>query len=598
MTEYKPPLNDIRLVLSEISDISRLCDLPDYEHVDVETIDGVLEELGRFAAEVISPVNKIGDQKGCSVSDGVVTMPEEFGEAWDHFIESGWGAISQDPDYGGGGFPLAIHTVLTELLATASRAWSMGPMLTAGAIDCLHTFSDEVQKEIFLPKLVAGEWSGTMNLTEPQAGSDVGALTTKAVPQEDGTYRIFGTKIFITFGEHELVENIIQLVLARTPNSPPGTKGISCFIVPKYLVQDDGSLGDRNDYRCLSLEHKLGLHASPTCVISYGEAGDGAIGYLIGEEHQGMRYMFKMMNNARLGVGVEGLAVAERALQQASSFALERRQGKAIGAEAGEQSLIIEHPDVRRMLLTMRAYTDAMRCILYANAAALDLAKSHPESEERQLASERAELLTPISKAWCTDLGVEMTSLGIQVHGGYGYIEETGAAQHLRDSRISPIYEGTNGIQAIDLVGRKLRMDEGKLIRDLLDEINEFTESLNQQGEEFETIRLNLADSLEAVEEATAWLTEKGTEDPIQAISGATPYLRMLGQLVGGWFLARLAIGARSNDDIGNSDFRNSKMIVANFYAEQLLPLTRAQLGAVTAGSFDLFAVPEELFSI
>ena len=272
-------------------------------------------------------------------------------------------------------------------------------------------------------------------------------------------------------------------------------KGISCFIVPKYLVQDDGSLGERNDYRCLSLEHKLGLHASQTCVISYGENGDGAVGYLIGEEHQGMRYMFKMMNNARLGVGVEGLAVAERALQQASSFALDRRQGKAVGAEAGEQSLIIEHPDVRRMLLTMRAYTDAMRCILYANAATLDLAKSHPESEERQLASDRAELLTPISKAWCTDLGVEMTSLGIQVHGGYGYIEETGAAQHLRDSRISPIYEGTNGIQAIDLVGRKLRMNEGKVIRDLLDEINDFTESLNQHGEEFATIRSNLADS-------------------------------------------------------------------------------------------------------
>ena len=597
MTEYKPPLNDIRLVLNEISDISKLCDLPGYEHVDVETVDGVIEELGRFAAEVISPVNKIGDQEGCSVADGVVTMPKEFGEAWNHFVDAGWGAISQDPDYGGGGFPLTIHTVLTEMLATASRAWSMGPMLTAGAIDCLHTFSDEAQKEVFLPKLVAGEWSGTMNLTEPQAGSDVGALTTKAVPQEDGTYRIFGTKIFITFGEHELVENIIQLVLARTPDSPPGTKGISCFIVPKYLVQDDGSLGERNDYRCLSLEHKLGLHASPTCVISYGEAGDGAVGYLIGEEHQGMRYMFKMMNNARLGVGVEGLAVAERALQQASSFALERRQGKAIGAEAGEQSLIIEHPDVRRMLLTMRAYTDAMRCILYANAAVLDLARSHPDSEERQLASDRAELLTPISKAWCTDLGVEMTSLGIQVHGGYGYIEETGAAQHLRDSRISPIYEGTNGIQAIDLVGRKLKMNEGKVIRDLLDEIKDFTESLNQQGEEFETIMLNLTDSLQAVEEATAWLAEKGTEDPIQAISGATPYLRMLGQLVGGWFLARLAIGARNNESVGDADFRNSKMTVANFYAEQLLPLTRAQLGAVTAGSSDLFAVPEELFS-
>ena len=368
------------------------------------------------------------------------------------------------------------------------------------------------------------------------------------------------------------------------------------FIVPKYLVDDNGNIGVANDLKCISLEHKLGIHASPTCVLQFGDNG-GARGYLVGDENSGMRYMFTMMNQARLAVGLEGLAVADRAYQQAIEYALERRQGRRSDTPKGESSLILEHPDVRRMLMTMKAYIEAMRCLIYLNAKAIDIAHNHPDETERQAGVELTDLLTPLSKGWCTDLGNELTSIGIQIHGGMGFVEETGAAQHLRDSRISPIYEGTNGIQAIDLVGRKLKMNEGKVIRDLLDEIKDFTESLNQQGEEFETITSNLTDSLQAVEEATAWLAEKGTGDPIQAISGATPYLRMLGQLVGGWFLARLAIGARSNENVGDADFRNSKMTVANFYAEQLLPLTRAQLGAVTAGSSDLFAVPEELFS-
>ncbi|MCS5665173.1 MAG: acyl-CoA dehydrogenase, partial [Acidimicrobiales bacterium] len=434
---------------------------------------------------------------------------------------------------------------------------------------------------------------------EPQAGSDVGALTTRAVPGDDGTYRIFGTKIFITFGEHELAENIIQLVLARTPDSPPGTRGISLFVVPKYLVGDDGSLGERNDYTCVSVEHKLGLHASPTCVLSYGDAGDGAVGYLVGEEHQGMRYMFKMMNNARLGVGVEGLAVTERALQQAADYAGERRQGRAIGGPAGEQAVIVDHADVRRMLLTMRAYVDAMRCLLYLNSATLDMATHHPDETVRQKASERAELLTPISKAWCTDVGVEMTSLGIQVHGGYGYIEETGAAQHFRDSRISPIYEGTNGIQAMDLVGRKLPMREGGVMGDLLVEMAAIDSDLAAAGEDFATIRSGLADARSAMEEATSWLMAHGLADPNDALAGATPYLRMFGQLAGGWLLARLALGARRRLDAGEGDADHlaTKVVVARFYAEQLLPVVRAQLGAVTAGAGDLYAVPADGFS-
>ncbi|MFT6549241.1 MAG: alkylation response protein AidB-like acyl-CoA dehydrogenase [Acidimicrobiales bacterium] len=599
MSDYRPPLDDIRLVLDEISDITAICDLPGFEHVDIETIDGVLDELGRFVAEVVAPVNRIGDEQGCSVTDGVVTVPDEFGVAWDRFVESGWGAISQDPDYGGGGFPGAIQTVATELLATASRAWSMGPMLTVGAVEAIRLFGDEGLKETYLPKMVTSEWSGTMNLTEPQAGSDVGALTTRAVPQDDGTYRIFGTKIFITFGDHELTENIIQLVLARTPDSPPGTRGISLFIVPKYLVADDGSLGERNDYRCLSVEHKLGLHASPTCVLAFGDAGDGAVGYLLGDEHQGMKCMFSMMNNARLGVGIEGLAVTERALQQASDYAMERRQGRAIGGPAGEQAAIIRHADVRRMLLTMRAYTDAMRCLLYLNAATLDVARRHPDADTRQRAAERAELLTPISKAWCTDLGVEMTSVGIQVHGGYGYIEETGAAQHLRDARISPIYEGTNGIQAMDLVGRKLPMSEGAVIADLLADIAGTVSDLASAGGDFESISAGLADALAATEEATTWLMEHGLADPNDAMAGASPYLRMFGQLVGGWLIARLALGAhrRILAGEGDADFLGSKIVAARFYAEQLLPVTRAQLGAVTAGAGDLYAVADDAFS-
>tara|TARA_B100000953_G_scaffold167973_1_gene138361 strand:- start:968 stop:2398 length:1431 start_codon:yes stop_codon:yes gene_type:complete len=475
----------------------------------------------------------------------------------------------------------------------------MGPMLTIGALDALHAFGDERQKETYIPKMVTAEWSGTMNLTEPQAGSDVGALTTKAVPKDDGSYRIFGTKIFITFGEHELAENIIQMVLARTPDSPPGTRGISLFIVPKYLVADDGSPGERNDYTCVSIEHKLGLHASPTCVMSYGESGEGAVGYLIGEEHQGMRYMFKMMNNARLGVGVEGLAVTERALQLAADFALERRQGTAVGAPRGEQSAIVEHADVRRMLLTMRAYTDAMRCLLYFNSSTLDIAGHHPDPETRQAAAERAELLTPISKAWCTDVGVEMASLGIQVHGGYGYIEETGAAQHLRDARISPIYEGTNGIQAIDLVVRKLSLRAGGVMGDLLDEIATLDGTLEAAGDDFDSIRSNLADGLAAFREATAWIISNGVNDPNEALAAATPYLKMFGQVVGGWLLARLALGARRRLDegVGDTGHLEGKIVVARFYAEQLLPIARAQLGAVTAGAGDLYAISADDFS-
>jgi alkylation response protein AidB-like acyl-CoA dehydrogenase len=432
--------------------------------------------------------------------------------------------------------------------------------------------------------MLTGEWTGTMNLTEPDAGSDVGALRTKAEPVGDGTWRISGTKIFISYGEHDMADNIVHLVLARTPGAPPGTKGISCFIVPK--VQADGS---RNAVTCVSIEHKMGIRASPTCVLEY----DGAIGELIGDENAGMRYMFTMMNNARLSVGLEGLSLAELAMQQASTFARERHQGRAPGAAPGTSSAIIEHPDVRRMLLTMRAHVEAMRGLVYVNAENMDLGRNHPDEAVRTAAAERADVLTPVTKAWCTDLGTEMTSLAIQVHGGMGYVEETGVAQHYRDIRIAAIYEGTNGIQAMDLVGRKLAIRGGGAVTDLLDEMAGLDAELG--APELATIRASLADGVSALREATDWLLTNGLKQPVDALAGATPYLRLFGIVTGGWMLARSAVAANRLLASGEGDvgFLQDKLVTARFYAEQLLPAARGLIPAVTAGAGDLFAIPE-----
>jgi len=567
MADYTPPLGDIGFVLRHIVDFDAIAELEPYKHADFDTSMALLEEAGRFMAQVVAPTNKSGDEQGSQWQpDGSVVTPDGFKEAYAQYVAAGWGAVAFDPEYGGGGFPWTIGVALQELLTSANMAFSMAPLLTQGAIDMLQHHGSDEQKHRFLPKMITGEWSGTMNLTEPEAGSDVGALRTKAEPAGDGTYRITGTKIFISFGEHDLAENIIHLVLARTPDAPPGTKGISCFIVPKVL--EDGS---RNGVTCVSIEHKMGIKASPTCVLDY----DGAIGYLIGDENAGMRYMFTMMNNARLSVGLEGLSLAERSYQQTVAFAKERRQGRAPGAPAGTSSPIIEHPDVRRMLMTMRSLTEAMRALCYVNAEAIDLARHHPDEAIRTRAQERADVLTPISKGWCTDMGVEVTSLAIQVHGGMGYIEETGVAQHFRDSRITPIYEGTNGIQAMDLVGRKLPIRAGGAVMDLLDEM-----AATEFGPE-------LTDAIAAVREATDWLLANGLENPSHALAGAAPYLRMFGILCGGWLLARSAL---AGPDAGLPD----KAVTARFYAEQLLPTARGFLPAVTAGADDLFAIPED----
>jgi alkylation response protein AidB-like acyl-CoA dehydrogenase len=588
MSEYSAPLDDMRFVLDNVVDLAGLAALPGYEHADPETVFGVLEESGRFFAQEFGPLNRVGDtQHSRRNRDGSVTTPEGFARAYRRYVDAGWAGVPFPSEYGGGGFPWLVAIAMQEMLTSANMALSLCPLLTQGAIDMLLHYGSEEQRETYLPKMVTGEWSGAMNLTEPQAGSDVGALTTKAVPVDDGSWRITGQKIFITYGEHDLADNIVHLVLARVPDAPPGTRGISCFIVPKFLVNDDGSLGERNCLECVSLEQKMGINASPTCVMAY----DGAVGYLIGEPNEGMRYMFKMMNNARLSVGIEGLSLGERAYQQAVAYAAERRQGRAPGAPAGESSPIIDHPDVRRMLLTMRAYIEALRCLAYLNAESLDLAKAHPDQAVRTTRQELADLLTPITKAWGTDLGVELTSLAVQVHGGMGYIEETGVAQYYRDARIAPIYEGTNGIQAMDLVGRKLPMRGGGAMSDFLAGIAATADELAGSGDDLAAIGKRLADAHATLKQTTDWLMA-GLADPNNAQAGATPYLRMCGMVTGGWLLARSALAANRAlaDGNGDDDFLRQKIVTARFYAEQLLPQAAALAPAVQAGPADLLA--------
>jgi alkylation response protein AidB-like acyl-CoA dehydrogenase len=472
MTVYSAPLGDMEFVLRQFCDLDAIMGMPKFAELDNSMVTDLLEEAARFFEERFAPLNKVGDVVGSHRNDdGTVTTPEGFKEAYSAYVDAGWGALGFDPGYGGGGFPWVVNIALQEIMNSANMALTMAPLLTQGAIDAILHHGDEIQKMTYLPKMISGQWTGTMNLTEPDAGSDVGAVRTKAVKQDDGTYLITGTKIYITFGEHDLAENIIHLVLARTPDAPPGTKGISCFIVPKYMLNADGSLGKENDVKCVSIEHKTGIKASPTCVLSYGDNG-GAVGYLIGEENHGMAYMFTMMNQARLGVGLEGLALIERAYQQSLEYAMVRKQGRAPGAPAGESSPIVQHPDVKRMLATMKSTIEALRRIIYWNAACLDIAAHHPDSAEREKAADMAALLTPISKGWGTDMSVDLTGMAVQIHGGMGFIEETGVAQHYRDARITTIYEGTNGIQAMDLVGRKLGMKGGAVVLSLLDDMD------------------------------------------------------------------------------------------------------------------------------
>ncbi|MEO0493608.1 MAG: acyl-CoA dehydrogenase [Actinomycetota bacterium] len=593
MSDFRSPIADITFALRNVADLDCLAALEGYEHADPDLIDGLLSEAGRFFDEVVAPTNRESDSVGSTWNpDGSVTAAPGLQKAYAQMVEAGWGGVAFPEAYGGGGFPWLLGLAVQEMLTSANMGFSLCPLLTQGAIDAILHHGDESQKEIYLQKMITGEWTGTMNLTEPQAGSDVGALTTKAEPADDGTWRISGQKIYITWGEHDVADNIIHLVLARTPGSPPGTKGISLFIVPKFLVNDDGSLGERNDLTCVSIEHKVGIHGSPTCVMQYGE-NDGAVGYMLGEENQGMRCMFTMMNNARLSVGLEGVAIAERSYQQALQYAHDRTQGRAIGAEPGTESPIVDHPDVQRMLLDMKSTIAAMRGLCYRNAEALDRASHGADDDERTTGDERAALFTPLSKSWCSDMGVELTSVGVQIHGGMGFVEETGAAQHWRDSRIAPIYEGTNGIQAIDLAGRKLGLRQGGVVRDHLTEIGATVAALDGI-EELEPVREQLAAALDALTAATDHLLEVSGSNPADMLAGAMAYLNMMAITTGAQVLADGALAARA---LG-PDEAEDRAVMARFFAANRLAGVPGLLPAVTAGGGDLSAARSRLLSI
>ena len=598
MTAYAPPLKDLRFVLQNLIGLDQLAALPGYEHVEADLVDAVLDEAGKFLTDVWFPLNRSGDIEGSHLRDGVVVTPQGFKDAFERMAQAGWLGIPFPEAYGGGNMPATIVTAIGEMINATNPSLAMAPGLTQGAVDALLEHGSEELKETYVRRLITGEWTGTMCLTESQAGSDVGALTTKATPAEDGTWRVKGTKTFISFGDHDLTDNIIHLVLARTPDAPPGTKGISLFVVPKYVVNDDGSLGELNDVQTISLEHKMGIKASPTAVLSFGDQGEGSIGYLVGEELRGMRYMFTMMNNARLAVGLSGVAAGEIAYQNALAYSQERVQGRPIGAPKDEVTPIIGHANVRRMLMTMKAQVEAMRALVLENAFALDMAKAHPDEDTRQQYGLYADLLTPVSKAWATDLGIEVTSTAIQVYGGMGYIEESGMPQFYRDARIGAIYEGTNGIQALDLIGRKLPAGGGAGIMGFVANMKAIDAELVAAGDRFGSMRKLLADGVAALEQATGWLAMNGMQDPNQAAAGATPYLNMLGTVAGGFFLAKSALAASRLLEEGASDkeFLEAKIATARFYAEQLLPLGTALLGPITAGKETLFSIaPDQM---
>ena len=589
MSDYRPPVSDLAFILEHVVGYRDIAALPGFEHADMETVKELLEQSGDFMASVVAPTNRIGDTEGATHhSDGTVTMPAAFTKAYKQYVDAGWGSLQFPDEFGGGDFPSSVGLAVQEMLQSSNMAFALCPLLTQGAIDALLHYGSDEQKQTYLPKMVSGEWTGTMNLTEPQAGSDVGALTTKAVPNGDGTFAISGQKIYITFGEHDMAEQIVHLVLARTPGAPAGTKGISCFIVPKFMVNEDGSLGERNAVKALSIEHKMGIHGSPTCVLEY----DGATGYLIGEENLGMRIMFVMMNVARLSVGMQGVAISERAYQQSLEYAQQRRQGVAIGATTPD-SAIIDFPDVRRMLMTQKAYIAAIRRMMLLNATQMDIAKHHPDEAVRVRANEIVGLLTPICKSFGTDLGNELTSIAVQIHGGMGFIEETGAAQHMRDARIAGIYEGTNGIQAADLVGRKLGVRSGASFLEFIGQMREVLPELEAAGEQFASIHAELSRQLDTLEKTTGWMLRTGATDPNSVLAGSAPYLRMWGLVVGAWLMARSALAAATLGSSSPSDegLAEAQLVLARFYAQQLLPQSAGLHGAATAGSDDLFAL-------
>jgi alkylation response protein AidB-like acyl-CoA dehydrogenase len=563
MSTYVAPVKDMLFAMNELAGLQEIVGLPGNEEVSSDLVEAILDEAGKFASEVVDPLNKVGDKQGNKWNNGVVTTADGFKEAYATFCETGWNGMPASTEFGGQGLPVTVSTAVLEMWKSASISFSLCQMLTLGAVEAIaHHGSDEL-KATFLPNMVSGKWTGTMNLTEPQAGSDLAAIRSKAEPRGDGSYAITGTKIFITWGEHDMAENIIHLVLARLPDAPPGVKGISLFIAPKFLVNADGSLGERNDLICASIEHKMGIHGSATAVMSFGDKG-GAIGYLVGEPNRGLEYMFTMMNHARLNVGLEGVGVSERSYQHALAYARERVQGKIIGDKSGEKKPILHHPDVRRMLMDMKSRTEAGRAIAYYVAGCMDRAHSHPDADVRAANQRRLELLTPVVKGWCTENAQGITWNGVQVHGGMGFIEETGAAQYMRDARIITIYEGTTAIQANDLIGRKTAKEGGKSMQQLLADIAETGSALRASGNaQLKAIADALGDGIAALDEATNWLIANYDANPQAAAAGSVPFLKLTGIVVGGWLMARSAAVAAERLDAADGDFYKAKLATA-----------------------------------
>ena len=579
--EYQAPVDDLLFGLKAIAGLDELNRLEAFAEATPDLVEAVLEEAGRFAGEVLAPINATGDRQGSLLKDGGVILADGFADAYRQFVANGWPALDASPEHGGQGMPKVVGTAVNELWQSANMAFALGPMLTNGAIDAVEMHASEALKQLYLKKLISGEWTGTMNLTEPQAGSDLSAVRTRAVPEGEH-YRVSGQKIFITWGDHEAAENIIHLVLARLPDAPEGTRGISLFLVPKFLVNDDGSLGERNDLQVVNVEHKLGIHGSPTCTMSFGDS-NGAIGFLIGEENKGLACMFTMMNAARLAVGLQGVSIGDRAYQAAAAYACERVQGFATGRDGCVA--IIEHPDIRRMLLTMRALTEAGRALSLYTVAQLDRANQAEDFEARRLHQARVDLLTPIVKGWVTENAQEVASLGIQVHGGMGYIEETGVAQYLRDARITTIYEGTTGIQALDLVGRKTLRDRGAASRALIGDMRKTGQQLHQHH--------SLADwtqdydrCIDQAESALNWLLSQDDKAPRQAASVAVPYLMLFGAACGCWMMVQSALAASEPVSGGSGSlFYRNKLVNARFYLDHIAPRAAALLCTVQTGS-------------
>ena len=572
MPEYQAPIADMKFVLRELVDTELLAQLPGFAEMTPDVADAVLDEAAKFAAAVLSPLNRSGDLEGVRWRDGEVLTAGGWKQAYGRFAADGWNALSCPAEFGGQNLPRVLSALIEEMWNGANVAFALCPMLTRGAIDALELRGTESQRDLFLPKMVSGEWTGTMNLTEPQAGSDLSAVRTRAVPTKDGRYLVTGQKIFITYGEHDLTGNIIHMVLARVAGAPDGVKGTSLFLVPKFLVNADGSLGARNDVHCVSVEHKLGIHASPTCVLAFGQNG-GAVAELIGEENRGLEYMFIMMNAARYSVGIEGIGLSERAYQTALAYARERIQGTEAGIRGGPRVPIVRHPDVRRMLLLMKSQTEAMRALAGVVAVSLDAARLHPDAEERERHQARADLMIPVIKGWCTENSVDIASLGIQVHGGVGFVEETGAAQYLRDARITPIYEGTTAIQANDLVGRKLARDGGQAAQEVIAEMRRLATGLSAEPK-LSDLAPAFSAAVDALERSIAYVVENYGTD-IRAVSvGAVPMLKLFGIVAGGWQLLRSAsIAQRRLDGASGGDaaFYEAKILTARFYADYVL---------------------------